>query len=189
MLNHYIRFHSNPTINFLIKLIIGTGLLVGLGPLVVEMKGQMPITVQSLVVLFVAIAFGWRVGLPAVLIYLTAGALGMPVFAGYHSGYKAFFGPFGGFFFGFVAAAVISGYLSELEVFRKALPAMLNWFTGHAIIILFGTLWLIQFQPEEWKSMISSLLPGAVIKSVIGALVISLIIRLITKEKKKAFKD
>ena len=189
MLKRYLRFHSNPTINSIIQLVIGTGLLLGLGPLVVEMKGEMPITVQSLVVLFVAIAFGWRVGLPSVLIYLAAGALGLPVFAGYNSGYKVFFGPFGGFFFGFVAASVISGYLSELEAFRKALPAMMNWFAGHAIILLFGTLWLIQFQPEEWKSMISGLLPGAVIKSVIGALVISLIIRLMTKEKKEAFKD
>ncbi len=189
MLNHYLRFHANPTLNYTILLIISTGMLLGLGPLVVEMKGQMPITVQSLVVLFVSIAFGWRVGLPAVLIYVLCGALGLPVFAGYNSGYKVFFGPFGGFFFGFIAASIVSGFLAELEAFKKAIPAMMNWFAGHAIILILGMIWMIQFNPEGWKSMMSDLIPGAVIKSVFGALVISLIIRLMTKEKKEAFKD
>src|SRR5260370_3709339 len=39
-----------------------------------------PMTMQSLVVLLVGMAFGWRLGVPTVLLYLFEGWLGLPVF-------------------------------------------------------------------------------------------------------------
>lgn len=145
----------------------------------------MPVTLQSLVILFVAIAFGWRIGVTATFIYLIAGGLGLPVFAGYKGGWQAFGSIYAGFFFGFIAASLISGYLTELGAFRKTIPSILNWFIGHFIIILFGAIWMIRLGLPDWQANIANILPGAIIKSVIGALMIDLIKRFMTRGARK----
>jgi biotin transport system substrate-specific component len=180
LLNKYIQLHRIPSADFVIKLIISLLMLSFIAPYRLEIKGETPITLQTLIILFVAIGFGWRIGLSAVLLYITMGIAGLPVFAGYTSGQQALSGPYGGFIFGFVAASVICGYLSEQPVFSKPLAAILNWFLGHLIIILFGALWLMQLDPM-WQHRISDMLPGALIKSMTGALAIQLIIRFMKK--------
>lgn len=190
MLSRYIQFSSNISIDFLIKLVISTSLLLLSGPVVVDVKGVIPITLQSLSVLFGAIAFGWQIGLISVIIYIMAGLIGIPVFAGYSSGIEALTGPFGGFFFGFIAAAVLCGFLTEKEWFQRALPAILVWLIGHAVILLLGIVWLRRFDPEGWSEKLHSLITGAIIKSLAGALLIQLIIKFYTREKRgKAFED
>lgn len=189
MLNRYLSFNKNPQVDFIIKLAIATALLLLVGPVVLDIKGTVPITLQSLVVLIGAIAFGWRIGVIAVLIYIFAGALGLPVFAGYKGGADALMGPYGGFFFGFVAAAVITGFISEKEGFHKPIPAMMVWFLGHAVIILFGMIWIYRFDPLGWKEKLQAIVPGAVIKSVAGALILQLIVRFFTRDRKRAFEE
>ena len=39
-------------------------------------------TLQTLVVLLIGVAFGWRMGVAIVLAYLAQGVMGLPVFAG-----------------------------------------------------------------------------------------------------------
>ena len=41
-----------------------------------------PMTLQTLVVLALAMAYGWRLALATLLVYFAQGALGLPVFAG-----------------------------------------------------------------------------------------------------------
>jgi biotin transport system substrate-specific component len=183
MLQSIIRFHSSPVVDSIIKMLIALGLQVALGPVVIDVKGEIPITLQSFVILLGAIAFGWRIGTAAVAGYILAGAIGFPVFAGHHSGMGIIFGQHGGFIFGFLAASLICGYLAETEMFSKALPSILNWVLGHLIILLFGGLWLSQLDPEGWQEKLTSLLPGAIIKSAFGALILQLVIRFMKGRK------
>jgi biotin transporter BioY len=92
-------------------------------------------------------------------------------------------GQHGGFFFGFLAASLVCGYLAETEMFSKAMPSILNWVLGHLIILLFGGLWLSQLDPEGWQEKLTSLLPGAIIKSAFGALLLQLVIRFMKGRK------
>ena len=183
MLQSIIRFHSSPVVDSIIKVLIALGLQVALGPVVIDVKGEIPITLQSFVILLGAIAFGWRIGTAAVAGYILAGAIGFPVFAGHHSGMGIILGQHGGFIFGFLAASLICGYLAETEMFSKALPSILNWVLGHLIILLFGGLWLSQLDPEGWQEKLTSLLPGAIIKSAFGALILQLVIRFMKGRK------
>ena len=41
-----------------------------------------PMTMQTLVVLLIGIAFGWRLGVATIILYLTEGIIGLPVFSG-----------------------------------------------------------------------------------------------------------
>jgi biotin transport system substrate-specific component len=183
MLNNVIRFHKSVLIDSIVKWLIALGLLVSLGPVVIDIKGEMPITLQSFVVLLGAMAFGWRIGTAAVVAYILAGGMGFPVFAGHHAGWGIIIGQHGGFFFGFIAASLVCGYLAETDMFSKALPSILNWVLGHIIILLLGGFWLSQLDPMGWQEKVSSLLPGAIIKSAFGAMIIQLVVRF-TKGKR-----
>ncbi len=189
MLNRYLRLHTGVSVDFWLKTLLSTVLLVVLGPLVLDLKGMMPITIQTLLVLLGAIAFGWRIGTAATLIYIALGIAGLRVFANYSSGVDAIFGPFGGFFFGFIAATLVCGFLAEIPKFQKPIPAIMVWMLGHAIILLLGAIWLKQFDPLGWLEKMKVLIPGAIIKSLVGALIVQLIIRFYTREKKTAFED
>ena len=183
MLQSIIRFHSSSLIDGIIKWLIALGLQIALGPVVIDVQGEMPITLQSFVLLLGAIAFGWRIGMAAVVTYIIAGGIGFPVFAGHHAGWGIIVGQHGGFFFGFIAASLICGYLAETEMFSKALPSILNWVMGHLIILLLGGLWLSQLDPMGWQEKLTSLLPGAIIKSAFGAMIIQLIVRFMKGKK------
>jgi biotin transport system substrate-specific component len=75
-----------------------------------------PITMQVLTVLLSAIALGSRLAFLSQLQYVLAGLLGVPVFAGFKSGFSTIMGPTGGYIMGFLAAAFISGYIYENNI-------------------------------------------------------------------------
>ena len=72
-----------------------------------------PMTLQTLVVLMIGAAYGWRLGSATMIAYLAEGAIGLPVFAGPVGGLAPLLGPTAGYLFGFVAAAFATGWLSE----------------------------------------------------------------------------
>lgn len=69
-----------------------------------------PITLQTFVVMVAALAMSWRQTAAAIALYLAAGAVGLPVFAGGTST-AAFFGPSAGFLIGFLPAAIVTAWL------------------------------------------------------------------------------
>jgi hypothetical protein len=55
-----------------------------------------PVTMQTLVVLVLGVAYGWRLGVATMALYLVEGAIGLPVFAGGWSegaGFHNLYGP------------------------------------------------------------------------------------------------
>ncbi len=103
-----------------------------------------PITGQTFAVLLVGAALGSRRGAAAVLAYLTEGALGLPVFAS-GAGLAYLLGPTGGYLFGFLAAAWLSGLLAERGHDRRAATAWLGFLLGEAAIYALGVPWLAHF--------------------------------------------
>ena len=73
-----------------------------------------PMTMQTFVVLFVGMAFGYKIGLAIVSLYLLEGILGLPVFANSPEkgiGIVYFTGPTMGYLIGFLIAVFFTGYL------------------------------------------------------------------------------
>jgi len=71
-----------------------------------------PMTMQTLVVLIIGIAFGWKLGLATVSLYLFEGLIGLPVFSGTPEkglGFLYFTGPTMGYLIGFLVAVYFSG--------------------------------------------------------------------------------
>jgi biotin transport system substrate-specific component len=100
-----------------------------------------PMTMQSLVVLVIGAAFGWRLGAATLALYLAEGAMGLPVFA-LGGGLPYMMGPTGGYLLGFVAAAAVTGYLAERGWTNSVLGALAAMAIGHAVIFLLGFAWM-----------------------------------------------
>ena len=104
-----------------------------------------PLTMQTLVVLAIGFAYGRALGVFSVLLYLGAGAAGLPVFAGTPEkgiGVAYLLGATGGYLFGFVIAAGVCGALAEKGWDRRASTTFAAMLLGNLIIYAFGLLWL-----------------------------------------------
>jgi biotin transport system substrate-specific component len=101
-----------------------------------------PMTMQTFVVLFLGLAFGYKIGLATVSLYLLEGIIGMPVFSNSPEkgvGLIYFTGPTMGYLIGFLSATFFAGYLNLKSnifiIFSKLIFSV-------ATIYLFGILWL-----------------------------------------------
>lgn len=104
-----------------------------------------PQTLQTLVVLVIGMAYGWRLGGATVALYLAQGAIGLPVFAGTPEkgiGLAYMVGPTGGFLMGFLLAAVAVGFLAQRGWDRNILTTAAAMLIGNALIYIPGLLWL-----------------------------------------------
>jgi biotin transport system substrate-specific component len=137
-----------------------------------------PMTLQTLVVLMTGAAYGWRLGTATLVLYLVAGAGGLPVFAGPVGGLKPLFGATAGFLFGFVVAAFITGWLAERGWDRSVGWLFVAMAIGHFVILSMGWAWLaFGVGLGVGKALIVGVTPflvGALLKNAIGALLIPL---------------
>jgi biotin transport system substrate-specific component len=98
-----------------------------------------PITGQTLGVLLAGAALGWRRAGAALLLYMVAGLAGVPWFADHSSGYaSASFG----YVIGFLAAAILCGYLAERGADRSVLRSVPAMIAAEVVIYAFGLTWL-----------------------------------------------
>ena len=131
--------------------------LIALGAAVVALMAQIyiptepvPFTGQSLGVLLVGGALGFRRGAAAMLLYLAIGLVGLPVYAQGDSGRDVLFGPSGGYIIGFVVAAAVVGRFAELGWDRRLGAALVTMLVGSACIYLFGVPWLKFSTGQSW---------------------------------------
>ena len=97
-----------------------------------------PATMQTFAVLFLGLAFGFKLATATVILYLIEGALGIPVFAK-GGGIIYFQGPTSGYLFGFLIGAFFSGYFS---LSSDPLKTFLKLIFSVSFIYFFGLIWL-----------------------------------------------
>ncbi len=101
-----------------------------------------PITGQTLAVLLVGTALGTIDGTASTTLYLLAGALGAPIYAGHAHGLEIIHSPSGGYLVGFVVAATLTGYLAERGWDRHINSSISAMLSGNVVIYAFGITWL-----------------------------------------------
>ena len=101
-----------------------------------------PMTMQTFVVLFLGMSFGYKVGLATVSLYLVEGIIGLPVFSNSPEkgvGFVYFTGPTMGYLIGFLFATFLAGYFNFkgniLNNFVKLLISV-------STIYILGIFWL-----------------------------------------------
>lgn len=133
------RAQTEPRLlRMLILAVIGSALLAISAHIAVPFY-PVPMTLQTGVVLLIGLAYGWKLGLATVLLYLAQGAFGLPVFtAGAGLAYMA--GPTGGFLVGFAVAAAIAGYAFERA--PNLVGLILGVVVAEIAIFALGIAWL-----------------------------------------------
>ena len=104
-----------------------------------------PLSLQTMVVLLLGMAYGARLGAATILLYLFSGAAGLPVFADTPEkgiGLAYMMGPTGGYLLGFVFAAWFCGKLAERGWDMRIWRVLVVMLGGNAIIYACGLLWL-----------------------------------------------
>ena len=121
--------------------------------------GVVPFTLQVLFVLMAGLVLGARLGALSMLVYLTLG-LFAPVYAGGTSGLGVLFGPTGGYLWGFVLAAALTGALATR--FGRTNPLVLSGcaLAGLVPIYALGAVWLAwQVDISLWVAVKTGVLP------------------------------
>jgi biotin transport system substrate-specific component len=101
-----------------------------------------PMTGQTFAVLLVGTVFGWQLGLTTLLLYMGAGAVGIPVFADWTHGPGIIAGATGGYIVGFVLAATLLGYLAQRGWSRSIVLTVIGMVLAEILIYLPGVPWL-----------------------------------------------
>lgn len=101
-----------------------------------------PITLQTLAVMVLSAVLGSRLGALSQIMYLLAGASGLPVFASFKAGPAVLFGPTGGYLLAFIPAAFIIGLLAEKGWDRSLIKSAAAMLLGSIVIWTMGTLQL-----------------------------------------------
>ena len=119
------------------------------GSLVIALSSQIaiplepvPVTLQTLTVMLIAIAYGPRLAGATILCYLFEGAIGLPVFANWQGGLPILVGPHGGYLLGFLPAVLLTACLLQQKLFSHYFMTLLAIFLGTACIYAAGITYL-----------------------------------------------
>ncbi len=142
-----------------------------------------PITLQTFGVLLTGSVMGWRWGMGAALGYIALGALGLPMFASsdpwafrtpVEAWNAAITGVTGGYIIGFVVAAGVTGFLSQMGFVRSSSL----WATALGGLLLYvpALIWLSVGNfgwPSEGKLFVDGMyiyMPGDLVKILAASL-------------------
>ena len=101
-----------------------------------------PMTMQTLVVIMIGAAFGWKLGLATVSLYLFEGIIGLPVFSGTPEkgiGLVYFTGPTMGYLIGFLVAVFLTG---KFNYSKNLITNFLKLTFATSFIYILGMVWL-----------------------------------------------
>jgi biotin transport system substrate-specific component len=140
-----------------------------------------PFTFQPLVVLLGGAALGSRLGLASQLLYLAAGAAGLPVFAASAElphGLARLTGPTGGYLMSYPMAALVTGLLAERGFDRRYLTSVAAMAAGLLVVFAGGVSWLSLYTPgpdalaTAVRAGLLPFVPADVVKILAGAAVL-----------------
>lgn len=125
-----------------------------------------PITGQTFAVLLFGALYGARRGAATATSYVMLGLMGLPVFSAAPPGPAALVSPTAGYLLGFIAAAWVTGALSERGWDRKPLTAAFAMLLGSIVLFACGLLWLGRF--TGWDLVLQTgllpFIPGDLVK-------------------------
>jgi len=101
-----------------------------------------PMTMQTFVVMFLGLSFGYKIGLATVSLYLFEGIIGLPVFSNSPErgiGLVYFTGPTMGYLIGFLSASYLASFVNSKDNLFKILIKLI---IAVSTIYLLGIIWL-----------------------------------------------
>lgn len=147
-------------IRSLFLVILGSLLLAALAQVEIVLPfTPVPITGQTFGVLLVGAALGSKRGAASMVLYITEGAFGLPIFAGGASGFGILTGATAGYLVGFIGAAYVVGWLAERGLERSVGTSLIPFIVGTIVIYACGVTWLAILLKDFSSAINAGLLP------------------------------
>lgn len=129
--------------------------LITVGAYVAIPVGPVPIVLQNLFVFLVALLLPPRWAASSVGVYLLAGALGLPVFAGGGAGLGHFAGPTGGYLVAYLPASAVIAFIARAGAGRAATDAAAV-VVGGLCVYAVGVPWLKAVLGLDWSAALTA---------------------------------
>jgi biotin transport system substrate-specific component len=157
----------------LLLAIVGT-LVLTLSAKTRVLLGPVDISMQTLAVFLIAAAFGMRLGVATLLLYMAEGAMGLPVFQGTPEkgiGIAYMLGSTGGYLAGFVVMAAIVGWAADRGWDRHPVKLFNAILVAEIVMMAMGFAWLaLLIGPEKsWQFGVVPFIVGDLIKVALAA--------------------
>lgn len=151
----------------------------------IDLPLGVPITLQTLGVMLAGCLLGPKRGLQAVLLFLCAVALGLPLLSGGRGGFGVFLTPSAGYLIGWPVGALVTGWI--MSVLPGSTPRgaaisafMASCFGGLLTVHAFGVAGLVKMASLTWSQAFFGTLvfvPGDLIKCAMCAMVVHTVAR------------
>lgn len=136
--------------------------------------GLVDLNLGTLAIMLIGAAYGWRLALATVLLYMAEGAAGLPVFQGTPErgiGLVYMMGSTGGYLVGYVFLAMIAGWAADRGLDRNPVKLGACLLAGSAIVLALGFAWLSFLIGAEkaWLAGVAPFIAGDLIKVGLAA--------------------
>ena len=122
-----------------------------------------PFTLQTFGVFLTLCFLGGRLGTVTVLLYLTLGAIGVPVISGFRGGIGVLLGPTGGYLLGFLFSGLIYWLLTAKRSPVSGLYRLAVLTAALVGCYLFGSLWFLGYTADGtigfWGGLMKCVVP------------------------------
>jgi biotin transport system substrate-specific component len=151
----------------------------------IDLPLGVPITLQTLGVMLAGCMLGPKRALQALLLFLAAVAMGLPLLSGGRGGVGVFFAPASGYLLGWPVGALVTGWIMHLLPHTTPRQTAIHAFIASAIggllvVHVFGVIGLVQIANLTWEQAIMGTLvfaPGDLIKCALCATVVHTVAR------------
>jgi biotin transport system substrate-specific component len=160
-----------------VLLVIGGSILLWLSAKAKVVLGPVDLSLQTLAVLLIAAAYGFRLGVATLLLYLAQGAAGLPVFQSTPEkgiGLAYMVGPTGGYLIGFLAMAAIVGWAVDRGWGKSVVKLFGAMLVAEVVMMAMGFAWLAVLIGAEksWQFGVQPFIVPDLIKVALAALLV-----------------
>ena len=139
-----------------------------------------PIVLQNMLVVLTGLMLGPVWGVAATVLFLAAGALGLPVFSGGTGGFVRLMGPTGGFLYGYALATLVAGLIAQRPKYGARTPVLrlvLATVLGFVVMYIPGVLHFMRVMDKTFSQTMTlcvvPYIPGDIVKMVVAVLLSS----------------
>lgn len=139
-----------------------------------------PIVLQNMLVVLTGLMLGPVWGVAATVLFLAAGALGLPVFSGGTGGVARLMGPTGGFLYGYALATLAAGLIAQRPKYGARTPVLrlvLATVLGFVVMYIPGVLHFMRVMDKTFSQTMTlcivPYIPGDIVKMVVAVLLSS----------------
>jgi biotin transport system substrate-specific component len=167
--------------------VVGT-LLIALSSRMKVVLGPVDMSLQTLVVFLIAIAYGRKLAVATLLLYMAEGAMGLPVFQSTPEkgiGIAYMLGSTGGYLAGYVVMAAIVGWAADRGWDRSPVKLFGAVLSAEVVMMAMGFAWLAMLiGPEKsWQFGVAPFIVPDLIKVALAATVAPAIWALLPKQR------